>query len=151
MALGSAVSSLHRFPTPSSWTVDCLRWIEEQPLADAMAQGIPKNANFPRPPLMRCPAQPDDSSIVPNVGVCHYVLVVNRPKPNERQDRVSGRVIDRAEIIDKDLHEPWYSQNPWYIGLEITTDQQRVMLTTRKGPHPGGMYYDSSGQVYTGN
>src|SRR3954466_15593750 len=39
LALGSAVSSLHRFPTQTSWTVDCLRWMEEQPLADAMAQG----------------------------------------------------------------------------------------------------------------
>src|SRR6201999_2266999 len=101
MALNSAVSSLRRFPTPSSWTVDCLRWMEEQPLADAMAHGIPKNANFPRPALMRCPAQPDDSSTVPTVGVCHYVLVVNRPKSNERQDHVTGLIMDRAEILDK--------------------------------------------------
>src|SRR5262249_25137746 len=122
-----------------------------QPLADSIPAVIPKGAVFPRPPLMRCPAQPDESSTVPNVAVCHYVLVVDRMVRYDRPERVSWVIMDRAEIIDKDLNEPWYTQNPWYIGPEITTDQQSRMLTTRKGPHPGGMYYDGNGQTYTGN
>ncbi len=47
LALSNAISHQHRFPPPNRWTVDLLKWMEEEPLADAMAHGIPEGCRFP--------------------------------------------------------------------------------------------------------
>lgn len=86
LALEQSIYTLKRFPQPNRWTVDLLRWMEEQPLADAMAHGIPTGAVFERPKPMQCPDQVDGHSTVPNVDMCHYVLNLH-----DRYSRHLGR------------------------------------------------------------
>ncbi len=90
---------------------------------------------------MQCPSQSQELSTVANVEMCHYVLVVDRVRSPQLPDRAGWDIIDRPEITDKDDH------SPWYIGPEITFDQEQAMLTTRQGPHQGGLYYDGGGNV----
>ena len=116
--------------------------MEEQPLADAMAHGIPKDAVFGRPKPMQCPNQTDEHSTVTNVETCDYVLVVDRVVPYNRPERVGWVIVDRPQIADKDSHDPWY------IGPEITPDQELLMFANRQGPHQSGIYYDSNGQTH---
>jgi prepilin-type N-terminal cleavage/methylation domain-containing protein len=135
IALQSCIYTLKRFPDRNKWTVDILMWMEEWPLADAVAGGIPENAVFPRPPLYRCPAQDDPHSRVPNVYVCHYVLAVDRP--NRRWD-----LHDRERLSEDTPYDPWY------VGPEITFAERATLFKTKDGPHTAGEFYTHTGAVH---
>lgn len=142
MALSNSISATHRFPQPNRWTVDLLRWMEEQPLADTIPVVIPKGAVFGRPKPMQCPNQSDEHSTVVDVETCDYILVVDRAIPYDRPERVGWTIVDRPLIEEKDPHDPWY------VGPEMTPDQELLMFTNRQGPHQGGLYYDSTGRTH---
>ena len=146
MALSRAIDVMDRFPQPNRWTIDILKWMEERPLADHIAAyGIPKNGQLARPPLLRCIAQPEFSSRVPDVGICHYVLVVDRPLRTDKRGNVRWDLHDRPLLSDE---EP---QAPWYVGPEISFAEQQHMFATMEGPHPSGVFYTSTGQTRGGN
>lgn len=142
VALRGYIYALKKFPDRGLWSVDILRWMEEWPLAEEAAGGVPKNAVLPRPPLFRCPAQPDVQSSVPNVLACHYVLTVDRPRQRTRGDKIPWDLLDRPRFVEDNQYEPWY------IGPEITFAQQKLMFTMQRGPHPAGEFYSQAGQVY---
>jgi type II secretory pathway pseudopilin PulG len=145
MALSRAIDVKKRFPKPNEWTIEILKWMEERPLADQIASyGIPKDGRLPRPPLLRCIAQPDFSSSVPDVGICHYVLVVDRPLRADKRGNVGWELHDRAYLSDE---EP---QPPWYVGPEMSFAAQQTMFATLEGPHPSGVFYDCWGQTRGG-
>ncbi|HEY3393152.1 MAG TPA: DUF1559 domain-containing protein [Lacipirellulaceae bacterium] len=142
LALIRCVDTLKKFPDERRWTTDILKWMEEWPLADEVANGIPQNAELPRPRLYRCPAQADVPSTVANVAVCHYVLTVDRKAPRAKEDQVPWELHDRERLSDDERYEPWY------VGPEITFTEQREMFATKTGPHSAGELYTSTGQVY---
>ena len=43
LGLTQCIQSWKRFPAQNRWTVDILKWIEEEPLAQRIANGIPPN------------------------------------------------------------------------------------------------------------
>jgi hypothetical protein len=139
-ALQRFIDTSNRFPTQNHWSIDVLKFIEEWPLADELSGGVPEGAAYPRPPLFNCPAQPEVPTKVLNVGACHYVLVVDRPIRGN-PERVRWDLHDREELDDGQVYEPWY------IGPEITFSQQRELLSTQTGPHPGGAFFTSTGQA----
>jgi len=144
-ALQRAIDVTGRFPQPNRWTIECLKWMEERPLADHIAAyGIPKNAQLPRPPLLRCIAQPDFASSVPDVGICHYILVVDRPTRADKRGNVRWNLHDRPYLSDDE------SQSPWYVGPEISFAEQQNMFATMEGPHPSGVFYTWTGQTRGG-
>lgn len=145
IALRSYIYTLKKFPERGLWTVDILRWMEEWPLAEEVAGGVPKNAVLPRPPLFHCPAQPDVPSSVPNVLVCHYVLTVDRPRQRVRGDKISWDLLDRPRLVEDNQYEPWY------IGPEITFAERTAMIATESGPHSVGEFYSHTGQVFGTN
>src|SRR6476620_4597957 len=110
--LRQCVATSKRFPAPNRWTVDILKWIDEWPLADEIAGGIPKNVELSRPPLYRCPSQPEFDTTVPTVRECHYVLAVDR----RDQNRVGWELHDRPILSEQDPH------HPWFVGPEISFD-----------------------------
>jgi hypothetical protein len=122
--------------------------MEEVPLADAMAHGIPKDAVFGRPKPMQCPNQYDEHSTVVNVETCDYVLVVDRPIPYDPQHRWGWEIVDRPVIGEKESNDPIDAHDPWYFGPEITVAQAEKMFAERQGPHQSGLYYDSSGRTH---
>jgi hypothetical protein len=145
-ALHRAIDVMDRFPEPNHWTIDILKWMEERPMADHIARyGIPKDGQLARPALLRCIAQPEFSSSVPDVGICHYVLVVDRPIRGGDSDRVRWDLHDRPFLSDS---EP---QPPWYIGPEISFAEQQTMFATMEGPHPSGAFYTWTGQTVGGD
>ncbi len=145
MALSRSIDVMDRFPQPNRWTIDILKWMEERPLADHIAAaGIPKDGQLPRPQLLRCIAQSDFSSSVPNVGICHYVLVVDRPIRTDKRGYVGWDLHDRPVLSDDE------SQAPWYIGPEISFAEQQNMFATMMGPHPSGVFYTHWGQTRGG-
>jgi prepilin-type N-terminal cleavage/methylation domain-containing protein len=139
LALRHCIYTTKRFPEPNRWTVDILKWMEEWPLAEEMAGNFDPNGNYPRPRLFRCPMQPDFDSRVEHVGVCHYVLAVDRPVPRGKADRVRFEIHDR-ELLSED--EP---QVPWYIAPELSFVGQGKLLATKPGPHPPGLYMTATG------
>ncbi|HEX5472775.1 MAG TPA: DUF1559 domain-containing protein [Lacipirellulaceae bacterium] len=144
--LSRYIDVMKRFPQPNHWTVDILKWIEERPLANQLTvNGIPKGAPLPRPKLFQCAAQPDFTSSVANVGICHYVLIVDRPLRADGNGNVHWIIQDRPQLSDDE------SLDPWYIGPEMTFAQQQTILATKKGPHPAGIYYTNGGQTLGGN
>jgi hypothetical protein len=145
MAMSRAIDVKDRFPAPNQWTIEILKWMEERPLADHIAAyGIPKNGQLVRPPLLRCIAQPEFSSTVPDVGVCHYVVVVDRPLRADKRGSVRWELHDRPYLSGDDP-EP-----PWYVGPEISFAQQQNIFATMAGPHPSGVFYDCWGQTRGG-
>jgi type II secretory pathway pseudopilin PulG len=145
MALSRAIEVKDRFPKPNQWTIDILKWMEERPLADHIATyGIPKDGRLARPPLLRCIAQPDFSSNVPDVGICHYVLVVDRPIRADKRGNVRWELHDRPYLSDD------VSESPWYVGPEISFAEQQNMFATMEGPHPSGVFYDCWGRTLGG-
>ncbi|HVT28771.1 MAG TPA: hypothetical protein VHE81_12225 [Lacipirellulaceae bacterium] len=145
-ALSRCIDVTKRFPQPNRWTVDILKWIEERPLADQLAvNGIPTGTQLPRPKLFQCAAQPEFTSTVANVGICHYVLVVDRPLRVDRNGNVPWIIQDRPQLSDDELLDPWY------VGPEMTFPQQQTILATKKGPHPAGIYYTNGGQTLGGD
>jgi type II secretory pathway pseudopilin PulG len=148
MALAQCIHTLKRFPAPNRWTVDILKWIEEEPLARQIASGIPPNAELLRPTVYRCEEQAEVGSKVPNVFVCHYVLAVDRPTSVSQPERTPWEISDRPYLNDKGKGEAPY--DPWYVGTEINLTEQRIMFDTMEGPHPGGSFYTSNGQLRGG-
>jgi prepilin-type N-terminal cleavage/methylation domain-containing protein len=140
-ALMRFTDTSNRFPEPNRWSVDILKFVEEWDLADELSGTIPENAIYARPPLFMCLAQPDVESRVKGVGVCHYVLTVDRPVRG-RPERVRWDLHDREELDDDIVYEPWY------IAPEMTFAEQLQRFATNKGPHPSGAFYDHKGGVH---
>lgn len=148
MALRQCIQSWKRFPAANRWTVDILKWIEEEPLARQITNGIPTNAELPRPGLYRCEEQGEVGSAVPNVFACHYVLAVDRPTWVAKPERVPWEISDRPYLEEKRKDEAPY--DPWYVGPEINLTEQRIMFDTMQGPHSGGVFYTGNGQTRGG-
>ncbi|TWU28205.1 hypothetical protein Pla144_14920 [Bythopirellula polymerisocia] len=128
------------FPTPNRWPVDILKWMEQRPLADMMKDNYDRNADFPRPPLLRCPMQDDFASRVPTVDVCHYVLTVTR-NDNGKPEGPGWEIHDR-NLLDDDVIE-----EPWYIGPEMSHLSQQRMFANEQGPHNSGLFMTRGGLV----
>jgi prepilin-type N-terminal cleavage/methylation domain-containing protein len=140
MALGQFITVKKHFPLPNQWTVDILKWMEEEPLSMQFMNGVPATPELARPPLLRCAGQPEVNSTVPSVFVSHYVLAVDRPYTYINGDHeVRWAIHDRPLLTDDD------SLTPWYVGPEISFAEQQKMFETMRGPHPGGIFYDHGG------
>jgi prepilin-type N-terminal cleavage/methylation domain-containing protein len=143
IAVARYIDSTRKFPEPNRWTANALKYMEEWDLADELANSTPQGAVLPRPRLFRCPAQSDVDSPVPGVGVCHYVLTVDRPRQRVKGDLVSWDLHDREDLSRADDN----TLQPWYVGPEISFTEQRKLFDSRTGPHPGGVFYTHTGQV----
>lgn len=63
------------FPSANEpWTVTLLQWMEERPLMEAIKRGNTKAAITARPPIYRCPSQPDPPVDETGVLTSHYTL-----------------------------------------------------------------------------
>jgi hypothetical protein len=144
MALGQFISAKKRFPLLNQWTIDILKWMEEEPLAMQFVNGVPAIPELARPPLLRCAGQPEVNSTVPSVFVSHYVLAVDRPYTYIKGDRVRWEIHDRPLLTDDNL------LTPWYVGPEISFAEQQKMFETMRGPHPGGIFYTHDGTARGG-
>jgi hypothetical protein len=140
MALGQFIGAKERFPAPNQWTVDLLPWIEQRPLADIMKQGYSIGADFPRPPLMQCPFQPEFDSRFPGLRVSHYVLTVDRNENGLPIRDQPAWIIGDRQLLDDDIAE-----EPWYVGPEMTHLAQQRMLALEEGPHSGGRFDTEQG------
>lgn len=143
IAVARYIDSTKKFPEPNRWTANALKYMEEMDLADELAGGTPQNAKLPRPRLFRCPAQSDVDSPVPGVGVCQYVLAVDRPKYRVKGDQIPWDLHDREDLANSDSAQLL----PWYVGPEITFAEQRKLFESKTGPHPGGVFYTRKGKV----
>jgi prepilin-type N-terminal cleavage/methylation domain-containing protein len=144
MAFQQSLSRRKKFPDPGRWPCEGLKFMEEWELGDETKNGVAKGTVLPCPRLYHCPAQPNVISNVPDVKVCHYVLVVDRPT-NQLGNRVKWEIHDRPELSDEVTYDPWY------IGPEISFAEQRQMFANERGPHQGGVFYDGGGQTRGGN
>jgi type II secretory pathway pseudopilin PulG len=144
-ALRHYTTTRKRFPLFEHWTIDVLKYIEEDALADALAHAIPNNGKVARPKLFQCPNQSEVETTIEDVPTCHYVLVVDRPKLAVNPDRYSWDLHDREDLSRSEA--PTF--RPWYIGPEMTFAQQKQLLATKEGPH-GGLYYAADGQTRGG-
>jgi prepilin-type N-terminal cleavage/methylation domain-containing protein len=144
MALGQFINAKKRFPFPNQWTIDILKWMEEEPLSMQFVNGVPATPELARPPLLRCAGQPEVNSTVPSVFVSHYVLAVDRPYTYLKGDRVRWEIHDRPLLTDDD------PLTPWYVGAEISFAEQQKMFETMRGPHPGGIFYTHDGAARGG-
>ncbi|QEG33865.1 type II secretion system protein [Bythopirellula goksoeyrii] len=133
VALSRYIDAKRMFPDPHRWPVDTLKWMEQRPLADLMKDNYDPNAVFPRPPLLRCPMQEEFPSRVATVDVCHYVLTVTR-NPSGKPEG------PRWEIHDRQLLDDNISEEPWYIGPEISHLAQQRIFTSKEGPHTSGLF-----------
>ena len=138
LALQQYIDTMKRFPAKGRWTIDILPWIEEKPLAEQIANGIPPNT-LPRPALYRCDDQPEVESTVPNVLVCHYIWAVDRASWSMKPERTHWIISDRPALKEDEKLEPWY------VGTEMSLNDQRIMFDTKEGPHSGGLYNTSDG------
>jgi type II secretory pathway pseudopilin PulG len=125
-------SRRHVLPDPNHWTIDILKWIEEQPLADRMSAGIDPKVKYPRPPLYDCPMQPEFDSNIPPNRICHYVLAIDRPDHPARYEDIGA-----WDISDRELLSDGKSYDPWYVGPELTLLGQQSMFANGTGPHSG--------------
>jgi type II secretory pathway pseudopilin PulG len=135
MALSQFIGTKKRFSAPHEWTVDMLPWMEQRPLADIMKQGYSLGADFPRPPLLECPFQPEFDSRFAGVRVSHYVLTVDRNENGIPIREQPGWIIGDRALLDDDVPE-----EPWYVGPEMTHLAQQRTLALEEGPHPGGRF-----------
>lgn len=145
MGVNRYIDTRKRFPAANHWTIDILKYIEEWPLADALANGVPKDAKIPRPKILNCPEQAEPMSTVEGVLVCHYVLVVDRPLRAATADKVRWELHDREELSRFD------KLDPWYISPEISFATQQKWFAEKLGPHVDGTFYDANGQTRGGN
>jgi len=117
----------NEFPsTKESWTITLLQWMEERPLSDALKRGDFQAAINARPPLYRCPSQPDAPIDETGVLTSHYTLEGALRKGrvvrfNGFRDRLSGFENEKL--------------SPWYDG-PIDRPLDNDALETR-GPHSG--------------
>jgi type II secretory pathway pseudopilin PulG len=144
-ALQRFMGTKKRLPAYEHWTIDVLKYMEEDALADALANGIPNNGHVARPKLFQCPNQSEVDTTIQGVPMCHYVFVVDRPNFVANPDRLSWEIIDREELSDSDAP----TIRPWFVGPEMTFKQEATMFATKRGPH-AGLYYDSAGQTRGG-
>jgi type II secretory pathway pseudopilin PulG len=141
--LSHFMEAKRRYPAANQWTVDLLPWIEQRPLSDVMKHGYTMGANFPRPPLMNCPFQPDFASKYPEVSYCHYVFIIDR-------DEKGWPIPEQGwSMSDRPLQSEDQPQEPWYVGPEISHLMRQRLLNEENGPHPGGRYDFS--QAWFGN
>lgn len=129
LGLRQYMQAQRRFPLQSRWTVDILPYIEQRPLADAMASNRDTNATFPRPAVMQCPLQNEFSSRIDGVGFCHYRLVVDRPAP-VRDDGTIIWVIEEREELTGEI-----SEEPWWIGPDMSFLARDKLMSDKKTPH----------------
>jgi type II secretory pathway pseudopilin PulG len=135
MALSQANDAHKQFPAPNRWTIEILKWIEERPLADQMAKGVDPKVKYPRPKIMACPMQQDFDSRIPSVGICHYVLAVDRELQGNKMVVYPGFISDREVLDEQNTYEPWY------IGPEVSLLGQQSMFANATAPHPPGIFY----------
>lgn len=137
------IDGTRKFPEPQRRTCNALNFMEEYDLADELSSPPPPNAKYSRPRLFYCPAQTDLDSTVTDARVCHYVLVVDRPKLRVKADQIPWDLHDREDLANADSPD----LSPWYLGPEITFSEQRKWFESKSGPHPSGVFYDKNGQV----
>jgi prepilin-type N-terminal cleavage/methylation domain-containing protein len=145
MGVRRYIDTRKRFPAANHWTIDILKYIEEWPLAEALAHGVPEGMKPARPKILNCPEQAEPSSSVEGVRVCHYVLVVDRPLRAASADKVRWDLHDREELSQFD------ALDPWYVGPEISFATQQQWFAEKLGPHESGTFYDSRGQTRGGD
>ena len=138
IALQQCIHTYKRLPAKGRWTIDILPWIEEKPLAEQVAHGIPPNTVLPRPELYRSDDQPEVESTVPNVLVCHYIWAVDRASWAMKPERTPWNISDRYALKEDE------KLDPWYVGTEMSLNDQRIMFDTKEGPHAGSLYYMSN-------
>jgi type II secretory pathway pseudopilin PulG len=134
-ALIQFIQAKKRFPLPGRWSVDLLPWIEQRELAVAIEANRDPNAKFDRPKLFHCPLQADFESRRPGMGVCHYMLVVDRQALLQDDDASVGWEIQDRPLLDDDVAE-----EPWYIGPEVLPMVRDEMMANLPGPHQAGAY-----------
>jgi type II secretory pathway pseudopilin PulG len=145
LALQQCIHSRKRLPAKGRWTIDILPWLEEKPLAEQIANGIPLNT-VPRPEIYRSDEQPEVESTVPNVLVCHYVWAVDRSTWAMKPERTPWNISDRYALKEDE------KLDPWYVGTEMSFNDQRIMFDTKAGPYSGLYYYMSNvGSLETTN
>jgi len=142
-ALGRYMSTSKRFPAYEHWTIDVLKYIEEDALADELAHGIPNNGKVARPKLFQCPNQSEVETTIDGVPTCHYVLVVDRQNVAANSERNSWDLHDREDLSRSEAP----TIRPWYVGPEITFAQQQQLFAKKLGPH-AGLFYAAGGQTY---
>jgi hypothetical protein len=140
LALRQFINSKKQFPAPNHWPIDLLRWIEERPLADQMSGVLDPKVKYPRPRLYACPMQQEFDSRIPQVGICHYLLAVDRPVLFVKIEDIPFQFSDRAMLVAGDNYDPWY------IGPELSLAGQQSMFANNEGPHPPGQF-QSDGTV----
>jgi len=145
-ALQRYIGTKKRFPTYEHWSIDVLKYIEEDNLADALASGIPNNGKVGRPKVFKCPLQSEVETTIEGVGTCSYVLVIDRPVNTSFLDRIPWDMHDREELTLSDA--PTF--RPWYAGPDISFAQQKDLFAKKPGPH-NGLYYASDGQTRGGH
>lgn len=128
LAVQSHTELGNEFPsTKESWTVTLLQWMEERPLSDALKRGNFQAAISARPPLYRCPSQPDAPIDETGVLTSHYTL--------EGELNRKGRVVrfngirDRLSGFKNEKLLPWY-EGP--IDRPLDSDARET-----RGPHSG--------------
>jgi len=146
VAVRRFIDSKKRFPTFEHWSIDVLKYIEEEELANALAHEIPHNGKVARPKLFQCPQQSEVETTIAGIPTCHYVLVVDRPVNAANADRVRWDLHDREELSFSDA--PVF--RPWYVGPELSFKLQTELFAAKQGPH-GGLFYTMGGQTRGGN
>ena len=53
-------------------------------------------------------------------------------------------------ISDRYAFKEGETYDPWYVGTEISFNDQREMFSKMPGPHPGSLYYTSDGGTTNG-
>jgi len=118
----------NKFPVPGqSWTVTLLQWMEERPLMEAIRQGNRQAAIGSRPPIFRCPSQPDPLVDDTAARTCHYTLEMNRDR--------KGNWIGWSGIRDRRGDFDGEQVRPWIEG-PIAEPLSESDFETR-GPHDG--------------
>jgi prepilin-type N-terminal cleavage/methylation domain-containing protein len=137
VAMHSYRGARKRLPPPNTWTVELLPYMEELPLYHAVRN--PNPATTPAlktlPAVFSCTAQPNVTSKVSGMPVCHYVLVIDAPGERRGDSRISWQFADREADLPEGRLEPWY------VGPEMHPAQFKSLVTAGRGPHRGGVFF----------
>ena len=121
----------NHLPEPDeSWTVEILQWMEERPLMEHLKRGSTQAGINHRPPIFRCPSQPDLPLDDSGVKTIHYVMEVV-PRGRNRMDYAGVR-DRRADFVGEELL-------PWYQGPTVRHVPERELAG--QGPHGGEFNY----------